>query len=357
MRSHYKIHSAAELAAAFAVFLFTIQVPTSVRAQGGNPASSSDCRSEQGLSYLCGFVVPEDVLIAGSTGLVLASGHRAPGDLYLIDPAAGTWSELIHSPAFQSQHDTETFPECPGPLNLEAFDVHGLSLAETSPRRFSLYTTSHGEREAIEIYDLDLRRSEPVLTWKGCVLLEQDGYHNSVARLADGGFVTTRMRGQNQTTSAPGEITGHVVEWHPGGQLQALAGTDLSRPNGIDVSPDERYVYVTAATREVVRFDRSTTPIGKRAVSTPMSPDNIHWDSNGKLLSAGPNPAGPASCASPPCRAGWTAIEIDPETLAVSRLGGADGTAAMQRASAAMRVGNEIWVGSNEDRIGRFPAP
>jgi hypothetical protein len=27
----------------------------------------------------------------------------------------------------------------------------------------------------------------------------------------------------------------------------------------------------------------------------------------------------------------------------------------MQRASAAMRVGNEIWVGSNQDRIARFP--
>jgi hypothetical protein len=69
-----------------------------------------------------------------------------------------------------------------GPLNLQAFDTHGLSLAETSPRHFSLYTTSHGERESIEIYDLDLRGAAPLLTWKGCVLLQQDGYHNSVAR-------------------------------------------------------------------------------------------------------------------------------------------------------------------------------
>lgn len=353
MRSHYKIHFATAAAVALAVLLLTAQVPTPARAQGG----SSECRSEQGMSYLCGFVVPEDVLIAGSTGLVLASGHRAPGHLYLIDPATRKWSELIHSPAFRSQQDAATFPDCPGPLNLQAFDVHGLSLAETSPRRFSLYTTSHGEREAIEIYDLDLR-SDPVLTWKGCVLLEQAGYHNSVARLPDGGFVATRMRGQNQTTSPPGEITGYVVEWHPGGQVQRLAGTELSRPNGIDVSSDGRYIYVTAATREVVRFDRSTTPMGKRAVSTPMSPDNVHWDPNGKLLSAGPNPANPGTaCANPPCPTGWSAIEIDPETLAVTRLGGADGTAAVQRVSAAMRVGNEIWVGTNEDRVAIFPAP
>jgi hypothetical protein len=88
-----------------------------------------------------------------------------------------------------------------------------------------------------------------------------------------------------------------------------------------------------------------------------MRPDNVHWDNNGKLLSAGPNLAAPAACANPPCPAGWSAVEIDPETFAVTRLGGADGTASMQRASAAMRVGNEIWVGSNEDRIALFPAP
>ena len=46
-------------------------------------------------------------------------------------------------------------------------------------------------REAIEIYDLDLRGTARILTWKGCVLLQQDGYFNSVAQLADGGFITT----------------------------------------------------------------------------------------------------------------------------------------------------------------------
>jgi hypothetical protein len=166
------------------------------------------------------------------------------------------------------------------------------------------------------------------------------------------------MRDLNVTTdSARGTISGRVFEWHPGGELQPLAGTELSLPNGIEVSADERYLYVAASgTQELVRFDRRTTPIGKRSVSTPMGPDNIHWDGNGKLIIAGPNPAGPATCNGAPCRMGWAVIEVDPDTLEVSRLGGADGTVAMQRASAAIRVGNEIWVGSNEDRIARFPA-
>jgi hypothetical protein len=115
-------------------------------------APSTGCHDEQGLTYVCDLVVPEDILSVGSTGLLLVSGHRAPGHLYLLDPVSRTQSELIHGTTFKLQHDTGTYPGCPGPLNLQAFDVHGLSLAETSPRYFSLYTTSHGAREAIEIY-------------------------------------------------------------------------------------------------------------------------------------------------------------------------------------------------------------
>jgi SMP-30/Gluconolactonase/LRE-like region len=353
-----------------AVVLFTVGVISPVLAQDANvarPASgapapqavapSPACHDEQGLAYLCGLVVPEDLLNVGSTGLLLASGHRAPGHMYLIDPAASTQSELIHGATFRLQHDASAYPDCPGPLNLQAFDVHGLSLTETSPRRFSVYTTSHGAREAIEIYELDLRGTAPILTWKGCVLLQQDGYFNGVARLADGGFVTTRMR---NASSRPGErgagaITGRVFEWHPGGQLQPLAGTELSLPNGIDVSKDERYVFVAASgTQEVVQFDRRSTPMAKRAVSLPISPDNVHWDINGKLLTAGPNYVAPTVCSGAGCASGWSVLEVDAETLAFTRLGGADQTAAMQRVSSAMRVDNDIWVGSNDDRIARF---
>jgi hypothetical protein len=342
-----------------AVVLVIVGIARSAVGQNPNEAAapSTGCHDEQGLTYLCDLVVPEDILSVGSTGFLLVSGHRAPGHLYLVDPVAFTQSELIHGATFRLQHDTRAYPDCPGPLNLQAFDVHGLSLAETSPRHFSLYTTSHGAREAIEIYDLDLRGPTPVLTWKGCVLLPQDSYFNSVARLADGGFVTTRMRDQTfrRVEGAPVGITGRLFEWHPGGQLQPLAGTELSLPNGIDVSKDERYVFVAAiGTQEIVRFDRRAAPIAKRAVKLPISPDNVHWAPDGKLLTAGPNYVAPTACSGAGCASGWSVLELDPDTLAFSRLGGADQRAAMQRVSSAVRVGSDIWVGSNDDRIARF---
>lgn len=354
MRALNEIHHVG-VAAAVAGVLFTVGVTSAVLAQNANGAP--DCRDEQGLAYVCDLVVPEEVLSVGSTGLILAGGHRAPGHMYLIDPAAGTTTELIQTSAFRQQHDTAAYPYCPGPLNTQSFDVHGMSMLETSPRLFNIYSTSHGEREAIEIYDLDLRGAAPVLTWKGCVVLQQDGYFNGVARLADGGFVTTRMRDASARNAdlAPGQITGRVFEWHPGGQLQPLAGTELSRANGIEVSQDQRYVYVTATgTRELVRFDLRAPLTSKRAVSLPMNPDNVHWDSNGSLLIAGRNPPDPAACPDGGCPTGWTVVEVDPETFTVTRLGGADGSVALQRASAAIRVGNDIWVASNDDRIARF---
>ncbi len=327
-------------------------------ASGATAAPAPGCHDEQGLTYLCGLVVPEDVLTLGSTGLLLVSGHRAPGHMYLVDAAAGTQAELIHSAAFKLEHDARAYPDCPGPLNLQAFDVHGLSLAETSPRRFSIFTTSHGEREAIEIYTLDLRSSTPALTWVGCVLLQQDGYFNSVARLGDGGFVTTRMRDANwkRVEGVPVGITGRLFEWHPGGRLLPLDGTEMSLPNGIDVSKDERYVFVAQmGTHEVVRFDRRAKPMEKRGVALPISPDNVHWASDGKLLTAGPNYVAPEACRGSSCRTGWSVLEVDPQTLTFSRLGGADQTAAMQGVSSAMRMRDVMWVGSNDDRIARFP--
>ncbi len=344
------------LAGAVALFL-VLQGTPPVAAQ--NATGAPECRPEQGLTYICGLVIPEDVVNVGSTGLVLASGHRAPGHLYLIDPATGTPQELIQNPAFRQRHDKSAYPGCPGPLNLKAFDVHGISITETSPKHFVLYTTSHGEREAIEIYDLDLAGAAPMLTWTGCVMLQQDGYFNAVARLPDGGFVTTRMRDTGVPTNsvAPGVITGRLFEWHPGGEIKALQGTELSLPNGIDVSKDGRYVYVAVTgTRELVRFDRSVTPMVKRAASLPFGPDNVHWQGNGKLIVAGPSPIDPAVCNTGNCAAGFTVIEADANTLAFSTLKSADASVAIQRVSAAIRVGNEIWVSSNQDRIARFEA-
>jgi hypothetical protein len=326
------------------------------------PATASGCdpAQEQGVTYICGTQGAEDLLSLGSTGLILASGmssEATPGHMYLINPMTQAVTELVHAPTFTQAHDTMMFPDCPGPVNSQAFSVHGLSIAETSPGVFSVYTTSHGEREAIEAYELNTSGAAPALTWKGCVVLPANTFANSVARLPDGGFVTTKMMDPAQGFGSiqPGAVTGNVYEWHPGGEVTFVEGTELSGANGIDVSPDGQTLFVAAfGSREIVKFDRSTTPATKTTMAVDVVLDNIRWGLDGKLLTAGNN-APAEGCEGAACQTGWSVLEIDPDTLEATRLGGADQTAALQGVSSALQIGDQIWVGTfNDDRIGHF---
>jgi hypothetical protein len=325
------------------------------------PATAA-CEGEQGLTYVCGPQGAEDLLSLDSANLILASGMsnaqaNVPGHMYLIDPATKAVTELVHGPGFSQAHDTAMFPNCPGPVNLDNFSVHGLSVAEIAPQTWSVYTTSHGEREAVEVYELSLAGATPALTWKGCVVLPENTFSNSVARLSDGGFVVTKMMDPTQGFGSiqPGAVTGNVFEWHPGGDVTFVEGTELSGANGIAVSPDERYIYVAAfGNREIVKFDTSTMPIGKETVAVDITPDNIRWGAEGKLLTAGGN-APAEGCEGVACQTGWSVLEIDADTLEVTRVGGADQTAALQGVSSALQLGSDLWVGTfNDDRIGYF---
>ena len=325
------------------------------------PATAADCAGEQGLAYICGVQGVEDLLRLGNTGMMLGSGMSnatTPAHMYLINPVTMEFADLIHGPNFSQSHDTAMFPNCPGPLNLDSFSVHGLSIYESSLGIFSVYTTSHGEREAIEVYELNISGAAPALAWKGCVMLPANTFANSVARLADGGFVTTKMMDPTQGFGSlqGGGITGNVFEWHPGGEVVAVEGTELSGANGIAVSEDERYMYVAAfGSREVIRFDRSTSPIGKQTESIDIVPDNIRWGTDGKLLTAGNNYVAPDVCSGQGCATGWSVLEIDAETLEVTRVAGADQTVALQGVSSALQIDNELWIGTfNDDRIGKL---
>ena len=61
-------------------------------------------------------------------------------------------------------------------------------------------------------------------------------------------------------------------------------------------------------------------------------------------------------CAKAPCSTGWSVIEVDPATMTAHRVTGADQNAKLQNASTALRVGNEVWVGTyGGDRVAYIP--
>lgn len=324
-------------------------------------ARDGACAPDGELTYICGLANAEDIVAVGGTGWLVASSINGlnappgPGRMYLIDAAGKTARELFPGASPGFRHDQAMYPDCPAPLDLQAFDTHGLAVRERSPGVYRLYATSHGAIEAIQAFELDVRGEEPAAAWVGCVPLPEGVWANSVAIREDGGFVTTKfMADPGDPEGFPailaGEINGEVYEWSPGSAVTAIRGTELSGANGIELSPDGRFLYVAAfGGREVARYDLGASPPAKTTVSVDINPDNLRWTPDGALLTVG----GDLTAGN---TGGWTIYRIDPQTMEAAVIGGADGSAALQGAATALEVEGEIWIGTyNGDRVGVLP--
>jgi hypothetical protein len=348
----------------FAAYLTLAGSGIGVQAAG----SQSTCEPDGSLQYVCGPMNAEDLVRIGTSRWLIASGMdgaltgggAAKGHLYLIDHRNKSWQEAFPatSPAFRL--DKTLYGSCPGPLNIRNFSAHGIALREQARGRYRIYVVGHGDREAIEIFEVDTRGPAPSFTWSGCVVLPDDVSANSVAILPDWGFVTTKFldrtmpQAQSMAEARQGKLNGAVFEWHPGGQVAAIPGTALSAPNGIEVSPDGKTLYVAVfGTHEFVRFRRDGETIRKDAIPVALSPDNVRWSPNGRLLTAGGNYAGPNA----PRTTAWTVLEIDPETLSMRAVASGASSKGMQALSVGLAVGDTIWVGTFAgDRVGYVKA-
>jgi len=331
-----------------------------------------DCPSEEGIRYICGILNAEDILRIGETDWLLVSGMAVdiPGNpgtngrLHLVNSRDYSWELVFPGASPVLNHDSAMYPPCPGPLDTSNFSAHGIALQNfpVGSSQYRLYMTSHGAREAIEVFLLDVA-AQPTITWTGCVPLPETVWANSVVILQDGGFMATKFMdptGSGFEAIRAGELNGHVVEWRPGGEVTAIAGTELSGPNGIAISDDERYLYVAVfGGTTLARFDLSVAPPTKVEVELGVVPDNVRWSSVGTLYTAGSNIEG--VCLDPngtPCGPGWSVWEIDPDMQQARRVTGVGAGAVMPFVSTALLVGDEVWVGTPfGDKVGILPLP
>jgi hypothetical protein len=322
------------------------------------------------IKYLKGPLNVEDMLPLGDTQWLVTSGLNGKptnkdhnGHIYLINHKEKTFEELFPGASQKIEHDKEMFNACPRPINHNSISFHGLDLKQQSSGLYHLYVINHGEREAIEVFNVDVKGTKPAISWAGCVMLPKEVMANSVTILPDGGFLTTNYFDPTNPNSRmeliQGKISGAVYEWHPGGEVKAIKGTELSGPNGITLSPDNEWVYLTAfGKREIIRFNRTKSPITMERVKVGITPDNIRWGDDGMLYTVGNNHVPPEECQNPPCRAGWSVYSVHPYSLKLKRIFSIDQTAALQNGTTALVVDNEIWVGTFAgDMIAYFPKP
>lgn len=329
-------------------------------------SSDTDCAPRAGLEFVCGLQNPEDLVLVPGTNYIIASSMADGAGLVLVDTDEATWSVLYPGERPRAAHDP-MYPGCTEPPDPARFNAHGLHLRPGSGGRSTLYAVMHGERESIEVFDVDSTGERPAVTWKGCVTLPDGLAANSVASLPDGSLVATVLilPGRTFADSVAMRPTGVVLEWSPGDSgFTRIEGTELPGNNGIEVSPDGKEIYVVSSGFQTVVAFSNTNPARQLRTTAPLpfTPDNLHFDGTGRLLTAGMKNDVP-ECGGKPgpqhdlerlatCPRGTYGIAIDPATMEYEVIVDTPATPAFSNATMVLTHDGRFWLGTfRGDRI------
>ncbi len=319
---------------------------------GAAGPAAQGCQPDGEVQFLCGPVSPEDFAPVPQSPWVIVSSMIDGGDLYLADTRDNTATTLFSPATGQAQHDTATYGECPGPVTSD-FRPHGLYLRASDGVDHTLLVVGHGAREAIEVFDVDMRSGSPALTWIGCAVAPDDIGLNSVVALPEGGFASTSP------------AAGNIWEWRPGAGWSLVPGSTDIGPNGLEISRDGQWFYVGGyGAMSLIRLSRGRTPIVKEGVEVGFHIDNVRWGANEMLLAAGHRGSSREAiieCLREDNCDGVAShvAEVDPEEMTARRVVDYPHNDLLLLGTVAIQVGDEIWVGqvAEGDRIARFPAP
>src|SRR4029077_9687040 len=103
--------------------------------------------------------------------------------------------------------------------------------------------------------------------------------------------------------------------------------------------------------RKIMRVSRGQAPIRKDVMDVPFHPDNIRWQPDGSLLSAGHDAPPPIErtreCLRTRCaNAAAKVARNDPEKFTFQEVVNYPSNDVFFGATSALQVGKEIWIGS-----------
>ena len=314
----------------------------------------AQCDPDGDVGFVCGLENPEDLIAVPDSPWVIVSSMADDGNLYATDARDYTSRPIFPIESSAPRHDTALYEACPGP-DTTGFRPHGLGLRPADDGLHTLYVVRHGARESVEVFEIDARGEVPAATWVGCAVAPDGVGLNSVSALPDGGFVATNFQ----------RSTGELWEWQPGAGWSEVPGSATAGPNGIESSPDGRWLYIGGwGTQSLIRLSRGQTPVVVDSVDVGFHIDNVHWAPDGTLLAAGHAGSGPDSifaCLGQGACDGVTSrvAKIIPNSLAQEEIVRYPSNERIILGTVGIQVGEEIWVGGvgGGTRVGRFPAP
>jgi len=334
----------------------------------------ASCPSGQDTKFICGTVNSEDLIQLPGSHWVISSGMNGPkapaGHLFLINTLDKTVKPLYPLAQNRYRQDHELFSSCPGKPKEDEFVAHGINVRRIGKEKYTLYVINHGARESVEVFEVDAIAKEAEITWVGCVITphapKSDGalLGNAITPLADNGFALTvnpvdDMESTDRLIS--GKVTGLVMAWSPRFGWRQIPGGELSFDNGIEASPDGKWLFVNATFAPgMYRLSIGRTPFERVLVKTSFYPDNIRWGDDGFLYLTGTvgDVRDELRClgSEPSCPFPFKVVRIDPQTLKTTELINDPGGPLFGLATGVAKVGNEIWVSTGRGtRIATFP--
>jgi hypothetical protein len=328
------------------------------------------CTPSMGLNFVCGLDQPEDLLQIGASKWVIASGMGSQGGIFLLDTEAKAARRFFTG---TSKPDLKMYPDCAAVPT--SFNSHGLALRPAKAAgTYTLYSVTHQPFESIQVFAVDARRPEPAISWTGCVKLPADFRTNSVTAKLDGTILANVQMHGKATDFISGNITGGVWAWDPKSKkLNLLKGTELAGNNGIEISPDEKEIYIAASgTQTVAIYDLADTSRPARTIRTPFyNLDNIHWSgapNNQHLIAAGMMFDEPAcggtrkeiqdAHGNMNCHRGWVVSQLDPKAMRWKILAYGEPNPAFGGIATGLVIGKTLWISSFQmDRVAYRPLP
>lgn len=320
------------------------------------PVSLNSAQEVSELNYIENLKSPEDLVQIPNSKWIIASGMTHHSGLYLIDSQSKATARLI---APKASAPSAEFPHSQPQPHADEMQIHGISIRAIGSGKSLLYAVNHNgfdkniTRETIEIFEVNANTATPSITWLGNVPMPKDdkGRYlagNAVVSGADGAIYTTVMihPEHNLGDMFAGKTTGAVYRWTPTTQkFEKLQGTEFNGNNGIELSPDGKFIYV-AHMKKLSKLT-ATNP-AKEVATTQLNYgvfDNLHWAGD-KLITAGSRTENCGETMTYECLKDFHITTIAPDNLAITPLYQGKYTQDFSGVSTVLPVGKTYYLGS-----------